>query len=225
MKSLSATAKRTLKVARAARAARAVRRAETPDQKQRARLALAEVLGEARGLLMKTGQVFATNDAEDPLRQLVTGVEPATVTAARRTRLLRVPVERYEQLLGASSSFRRTVGRARRCAPGALPVAHGPPPNTIEVLLLQSDIAGAPLGILTDLLARTLASDHGDDVAVLELVAPDEAPGPLPRPTPDPELPLAFVRKPAEGVDLNCGLMLSRGWPSHYTSLVVSRPS
>ncbi|HET9953202.1 MAG TPA: AarF/UbiB family protein [Polyangiaceae bacterium] len=84
MKSLTATAKRTLKVARAARAVRAVRRAETPEQKDRARLALAEVLGEARGLLMKTGQVFATNDPEDPLRQLVTGVEPLPFEVIRR---------------------------------------------------------------------------------------------------------------------------------------------
>ena len=42
---------------------------------------------------------------------------------------------------------------------------------------------------------------------------------------PDPALPLAFVRKPVEGLTLNCGLMLSRGWPSHYTALVVARPT
>jgi 3-oxoacyl-[acyl-carrier-protein] synthase II len=40
---------------------------------------------------------------------------------------------------------------------------------------------------------------------------------------PDPELPLAFVREPREGLDLRRGLMLSRGWPTHYTALVVGR--
>jgi hypothetical protein len=40
---------------------------------------------------------------------------------------------------------------------------------------------------------------------------------------PDPELPLAFVREPREGLELRRGLMLSRGWPTHYTALVVER--
>ncbi len=40
---------------------------------------------------------------------------------------------------------------------------------------------------------------------------------------PDPELPLAFVRQTVEGVPLRRGLMLSRGWPTHYTALVVGR--
>lgn len=42
---------------------------------------------------------------------------------------------------------------------------------------------------------------------------------------PDPALPLNFVRSPIEGQSLRCGLMLSRGWPSHYTALVVARPN
>jgi 3-oxoacyl-[acyl-carrier-protein] synthase II len=42
---------------------------------------------------------------------------------------------------------------------------------------------------------------------------------------PDPALPLSFVRTPQEGLSLRCGLMISRGWPSHYTALVVARPS
>lgn len=41
---------------------------------------------------------------------------------------------------------------------------------------------------------------------------------------PDPVLPLAFVRTAAEGLALRCGLMISRGWPSHYTALVAARP-
>lgn len=41
---------------------------------------------------------------------------------------------------------------------------------------------------------------------------------------PDPELPLAFVREPREGLPLQYGLMLSRGWPSHYTALVIGQP-
>lgn len=41
---------------------------------------------------------------------------------------------------------------------------------------------------------------------------------------PDPALPLSFVRTPCEGLSLRCGLMISRGWPSHYTALVVARP-
>lgn len=129
---------------------------------------------------------------------IMIGMEPTTVTTTRKTRLLRVTLDRYEQLLGASSSFRRTVGEvpARDMETGALVVVHGPP-NTIEVLLLQSDIPEAPLGVLTDLLARTLASDHGDDIAVIELVTSSAAPGPLPLPTPDPELPrLARLRVP-----------------------------
>ena len=40
---------------------------------------------------------------------------------------------------------------------------------------------------------------------------------------PDPVLPLSFVTELMEGVDLHRGLMLSRGWPSHYTALVVGR--
>jgi len=40
---------------------------------------------------------------------------------------------------------------------------------------------------------------------------------------PDPALPLAFVRSPIEGQSLRYGLMLSRGWPSHYTALVAGR--
>jgi 3-oxoacyl-[acyl-carrier-protein] synthase II len=39
----------------------------------------------------------------------------------------------------------------------------------------------------------------------------------------DPDLPLAFVREVREGVPLRRGLMLSRGWPSHYTVLVVGQ--
>ncbi|MBL8867350.1 MAG: beta-ketoacyl-[acyl-carrier-protein] synthase family protein [Planctomycetia bacterium] len=42
---------------------------------------------------------------------------------------------------------------------------------------------------------------------------------------PDPALPLAFVRTPVEGLALRRGLMLSRGWPSHYTALVAGRPA
>lgn len=42
---------------------------------------------------------------------------------------------------------------------------------------------------------------------------------------PDPALPLSFVRTPQEGLALRCGLMISRGWPSHYTALVVARPN
>lgn len=42
---------------------------------------------------------------------------------------------------------------------------------------------------------------------------------------PDPSLPLAFVRSPQEGLSLDRGLMLSRGWPSHYTALVIGRLS
>ena len=49
-------------------------------------------------------------------------------------------------------------------------------------------------------------------------------PGPEESPIPDPVLPLSFVTKPIEGVDLRRGLMLSRGWPSHYTALVVGQP-
>ena len=41
---------------------------------------------------------------------------------------------------------------------------------------------------------------------------------------PDPVLPLSFVTKPIENVELRKGLLLSRGWPSHYTALVIGRP-
>jgi 3-oxoacyl-[acyl-carrier-protein] synthase II len=40
---------------------------------------------------------------------------------------------------------------------------------------------------------------------------------------PDPETPLVFVREAREGLPLRRGLMLSRGWPTHYTALVVGR--
>lgn len=40
---------------------------------------------------------------------------------------------------------------------------------------------------------------------------------------PDPETPLAFVHEAREGLSLRRGLMLSRGWPTHYTALVVGR--
>jgi 3-oxoacyl-[acyl-carrier-protein] synthase II len=40
---------------------------------------------------------------------------------------------------------------------------------------------------------------------------------------PDPETPLAFVREAREDLPLRRGLMLSRGWPTHYTALVVGR--
>lgn len=42
---------------------------------------------------------------------------------------------------------------------------------------------------------------------------------------PDPELPLAFVQELREGLELRRGLMLSRGWPTHYTALIVGRGS
>jgi 3-oxoacyl-[acyl-carrier-protein] synthase II len=38
---------------------------------------------------------------------------------------------------------------------------------------------------------------------------------------PDPELQLDFVTSIREGLSLKTGLMLSRGWPSHFTALVV----
>jgi 3-oxoacyl-[acyl-carrier-protein] synthase II len=38
---------------------------------------------------------------------------------------------------------------------------------------------------------------------------------------PDPDLPARFVREAIEGRRLRRGLMLSRGWPSHFTVLVV----
>ena len=41
---------------------------------------------------------------------------------------------------------------------------------------------------------------------------------------PDPVLPLSFVTKPTEDLELRRGLLLNRGWPSHYTALVVGRP-
>ena len=41
---------------------------------------------------------------------------------------------------------------------------------------------------------------------------------------PDPELPLAFVQRTREGLALKRGLMLSRGWPSHYTALIIGEP-
>lgn len=41
---------------------------------------------------------------------------------------------------------------------------------------------------------------------------------------PDPELGLDFVTTVREGVSLKTGLMLSRGWPSHYTALVIGAP-
>ncbi|REJ74740.1 MAG: beta-ketoacyl-[acyl-carrier-protein] synthase family protein [Planctomycetota bacterium] len=40
---------------------------------------------------------------------------------------------------------------------------------------------------------------------------------------PDPVLPLSFVTSPMEGLELRRGLLLNRGWPSHYTALVVGR--
>jgi 3-oxoacyl-[acyl-carrier-protein] synthase II len=40
---------------------------------------------------------------------------------------------------------------------------------------------------------------------------------------PDPDLPACFVRSAIEGRRLRRGLMLSRGWPSHFTALVVGR--
>ncbi|MCC6552234.1 MAG: cyclic nucleotide-binding domain-containing protein [Polyangiaceae bacterium] len=108
---------------------------------------------------------------------LITGEEPATVTAAGRARLLRVPAESYERLLGMSTSFRRRIGHRAGAAGGPPSRAPGVvPAHTVEVFLLQSDVQGAPLGVLTDLLGQALASDHGDEVLVLELAAPGDPP-------------------------------------------------
>ncbi len=38
---------------------------------------------------------------------------------------------------------------------------------------------------------------------------------------PDPELPLNFVRAPVSGLSLRRALLLQRGWPSHYTAVVL----
>lgn len=39
---------------------------------------------------------------------------------------------------------------------------------------------------------------------------------------PDPELPLNYVVKPLMGVSLRRALLLNRGWPGHYSALVVA---
>ena len=132
---------------------------------------------------------------------MITGEELATVSAALPARLLWVPADSYERLLGVSSSFRRRIGQvaAGPAAPSERAPVTGAAPfpahmHAIEVLLLQSDVPAAPLGALADLLAQALASEHGDDVAVLELAPPGEAPR---GPARDPEIPwLARLRVP-----------------------------
>lgn len=39
---------------------------------------------------------------------------------------------------------------------------------------------------------------------------------------PDPDLPLNYVREPLTGHSMNCGLVLQRSWPKHFTALVVT---
>jgi predicted unusual protein kinase regulating ubiquinone biosynthesis (AarF/ABC1/UbiB family) len=68
--------RRGVKLAKAANLARRASRATTEQERRAARAALCRLLGEARGMPMKIGQLFASEDDDDPMRPLLLGVDP-----------------------------------------------------------------------------------------------------------------------------------------------------
>ncbi len=66
------------------------------------------------------------------------------------------------------------------------------------------------------------ASSSVETAAVLEVLRTGVIPPILNLTTPDPQFDLNFVREPIEGAPLRHALLVERGWPSHYTALVVA---
>ena len=84
LKKTAKTVERAAKLGKIARAARAASSASDAESRHKARRALAALLADARGVPMKVGQVLASGEAEDPFRELVTGVEPMDLETSRR---------------------------------------------------------------------------------------------------------------------------------------------
>ena len=68
--------KRALKLARIAMGVRAARKAGSDNEREHAQAALAELFSDARGGVMKIGQMFSEIGGDTPFAQLTRGVEP-----------------------------------------------------------------------------------------------------------------------------------------------------
>lgn len=67
---------RSLKLLKTARGVAALRKAENEPDRERARMALAELFADARGVTMKIGQLFSEMDGGSPFDNLAKGIEP-----------------------------------------------------------------------------------------------------------------------------------------------------
>ncbi|MDD4905325.1 MAG: AarF/UbiB family protein, partial [Methylobacter tundripaludum] len=70
------TAKRALQFFRIGLAAKKLQRTQNETERLLAKQALAGLFGDARGITMKIGQLFAGNDGTTPFQELVESIEP-----------------------------------------------------------------------------------------------------------------------------------------------------
>lgn len=98
------------------------------------------------------------------------GREPVTIVARRGpARLIHVPVAAWRGFLERSVVLQRSIAAY---APGEAERARRGP---AAIVLPMSSVTGLPMAQLTDLLAQTVARDHGDRVLLMKLTAPDAA--------------------------------------------------
>jgi predicted unusual protein kinase regulating ubiquinone biosynthesis (AarF/ABC1/UbiB family) len=69
-------AKRSIQLFKTVKGVAALRKANTPDEKELARAALANLFADARGVTMKIGQLFSEMEGGSPFDQLAKGVDP-----------------------------------------------------------------------------------------------------------------------------------------------------
>ncbi|HEY6882200.1 MAG TPA: AarF/UbiB family protein, partial [Polyangiales bacterium] len=81
---LRATVSRAITLGRVGKAVLATKNAADDDARALARQRLASVLGDARGIAMKVGQLLASDRADDPLRPLIHSVAPLPLSVLQR---------------------------------------------------------------------------------------------------------------------------------------------
>jgi len=160
----------------------------------------ASILGEIRGCGMATG---------------VPSGDPAACAAA------------------LAASIRRSLEVAR-LTPDEIDLIHlhgdaTPPGDRIEARGIgeafgprASSVPATTIKSATGFMANASAST--EVAAVLEVLRQCVVPPIVNLTTPDPEFELRFVREPLSGVPLRHALLIERGWPSQYVTLIVSHP-